>query len=148
MRAQSLWHGAILSSSLVGIFLAGALVFKVYTAKPRTRVHSQYVKLDPSKVNLIKIIKPNRSNTAGSVAAKRGRRVASASPAAINDLFSPFGPLKGLTARERFHFKKEVLGYVDTKIRRGSIDPRNRYRFIEMKVLDKSLEMLEARASN
>lgn len=147
MRAQSLWHAAILSSSFVGLVLAGSLFWKSYFPKPRHRAQSQYVKLDPSKVNQIKIVK-SRSQTATSSAKKRGRRVASAQHATINDLFSPFGPLKGLSSRERFHFKKEVLGYVDSKIRRGSIDPRNRYRFIEMKVLDKSLEMLEARASN
>ena len=148
MRAQSLWHGAIISSSLVGLFLSGALIYKTYNTKPRSRFHTHYVKLDPSKVSQIKIIKPNRGKSAGAVTGKRGRRFASTANATINDLFSPFGPLKGLSARERLYFKKEVLGYVDTKIRRGSIDPHNRFRFIEMKVLDKSLELLEAKASN
>jgi hypothetical protein len=144
MKAQSLWHGAILSSSLVGIFLAGALVFKSFNTKSRPRLHAQQVKLDPSKVSQIKIIKPNWRKAARDVSTKRGRRVASASSnATINELFSPFGPLKGLSARERFHFKKQVIGYVDSKIRRGSIEPRHRNRFIEMQVLDKSLEMLE-----
>ncbi len=147
MKAQSLWHGAIFSTSFVGILLAGALIFKSYTAKPRPRYHAEHVKLDPSKVSLIKIIKPNHGQSVRTGSKVKGRRLASSHAAAINELFSPFGPLKGLTSRERFHFKQQVIGYVDSKIRRGSIDPRNRARFIEMKVLDKSLEILESRAS-
>lgn len=153
MRSHSLWHSAIIFASLVGLILTGSLIFKTHTKKSRLRPQTMVsVPLDPSKVDQIKIVKPLKDQKV-SRAKKygyRGRRVSSSSytTANLNDLFGPFGPLKGLSARERFQFKKQVVGYVDRKIRRGSIDPRHRKRYIEMKVLDKSLEMLEATASN
>ncbi len=152
MKAQSLWQGAIVFTSFIGLILIGALFYKAYSKKPR-RIGPQetYVKLDPSKVNQIKIVKPLRATkyTRGTKKyAYLGRSVSSYHTASLNDLFGPYGPLKGLSARERFQFKKQVVGYVDHKVRSGAIDPRNRHRYIEMKVLDKSLEMMEARAEN
>ena len=152
MKGNDLLRGSILFLSFFGLLLATSLFYKTYLKKPTTtkEIYGHYVKLDPSRVNLIKIVKPLRAQTQDvRKTTYRGRRVSSTYKTSyLNDLFGPFGPLKGLSARERFNFKKQVVAYVDTKIRRGIIDPKNRFRYIEMKVLDKSLEMLEASATN
>jgi hypothetical protein len=155
MNAKNFLHNAILLSSFVGLVLTVTLMYKTYFArtKPTIAKKEQYIKLDPSKVNQIKIIKPNQTKTYANKSQRKkmygfnGRSVSSTyRTASVNDLFGPFGPLKGLSTRERNQFRKQVLGYVDHKIRRGAIERSQRARYIEMRVLDKSLEMLEARA--
>lgn len=141
MNTRSLWHIAIGYSSLVGLILVSAIFYKTYFKRePHSVSKSTRVKLDPSRVQFIKIVKTHRN----------GRHVSSTrqTEETLSNLFGPFGPLKGLSAHERSDFKKEVVSFVDYHIRRGAIDPRHRLRFIEMKVMDKSLEMLEARAEN
>ncbi len=140
MNTKSLWHVAIGYSSLVGLILASSLVYRAYIKKAQPAAKAVHARLDPSRVRLIKIVN----------AKKHGRSVSSArqTEATMSNLFGPFGPLKGLSDHERNDFKKQVVGYVDHNIRRGAIDPRHRLRFIEMKVMDKSLEMMEARAEN
>lgn len=149
MKSQSWLHAAILLSSFVGLVLSSALVYKAATKRQAVKSEkSTYVKLDPSKVNQIKIVKAARSTSARKYSPLRRSVSSYDSQTTLRDLFGPYGPLKGLSARERYQFRRQVVSYVDHKIHQGAIAPRQRYRFIEMKVMDKSLEMMEARAEN